>query len=261
MSTTNESKTTAIAVIDNFQLPAMSDEMGQALAEEMDGLQLTFPRVKIPSGGGLAFEVPGNDPENPDTEKELVGVIVDHHPVNGYWPEKYSGGNTPPECSSLDGKVGINDKGNRQACNSCPNNTWGSDEEGHGKACKNMHRVYILRQGENLPLLLTLPPTSLKNISDYLGLRIVTKGMRSYGVVTKVTLKKAQNTGGINYSQAVFALAGKLPPEQVHEMAEYAQGIKVLTRQLAVNADEFAQTSNNRQDDDIEYSGNEEEFF
>jgi len=248
----------ALAVIENFELPVLSDDMAAAMAEELDGLQLSFPRVKIPSGGGLAFEVPGDDPENPDTEKEIIGVIVDHHPVNAYWADKYAGGNNPPDCSSMDAKFGVDQDGNRKPCDTCPMNQWGSDQEGRGKACKNMHRVYILREGEMLPLLLTLPPTSLKNLSDYIALRVVSKGMRSYGVVTKVSLKKAQNAGGINYSQAVFALAGKLAPAQVKAMAEYSQGIRSITRQLAIQVDEYEQTGTS--DADIDYGTGDEDI-
>lgn len=250
---TKRKESTALAIIENFELPVLNEDIGQAMAEEMDGLQLSFPRVKIPSGGGLAFEVPGDDPENPDAEKEIIGVIVDHHPVNAYWQNKYSGGNNPPDCSSMDGKVGIDRSGNRKPCNTCPLNEWGSDEDSRGKACKNMHRVYILREGEMLPLLLTLPPTSLKNFADYLAMRIVSRGMRSYGVITKISLKKAQNSDGINYSQAVFALAGKLSPEQTGAMAEYTKGIKVLTRQLAIEADEYMQTTQTASNNDDIY--------
>jgi hypothetical protein len=255
---TKKTEAAALAVIENFELPVLSDDMAAAMAEELDGLQLSFPRVKIPSGGGLAFEVPGDDPENPDTEKEIIGVIVDHHPVNAYWADKYAGANNPPDCSSMDGKVGMDQDGNRKPCNSCPMNEWGTAEEGRGKACKNMHRVYILREGEMLPLLLTLPPTSLKNLSDYLGLRVITKGLRSYGAITKVSLKKAQNAGGINYSQAVFALAGKLSPEQTKAMAEYSQGIRTITRQLAIQADEYEQTGTS--DAGIDYGASDDEI-
>lgn len=255
---TKKTEAAALAVIENFDLPVLSDDMAAAMAEEMDGLQLSFPRIKIPSGGGLAFEVPGDDPENPDAEKEIVGVIVDHHPVNAYWQDKYSGANNPPDCASMDGKIGVDQDGNRKPCNSCPMNEWGTAEDGRGKACKNMHRVYILREGEMLPLLLTLPPTSLKNLSDYLGLRIVSKGLRSYGVVSKVSLKKAQNAGGINYSQAVFSLAGKLSPEQTKAMAEYSQGIRSITRQLAIQVDEYEQTGTS--DADIDYGTGDEDI-
>jgi len=259
MATKNETTATALAVIENFSLPVLSDGIGAAMSEEMDGLTLSFPRVKIPSGGGLAFEVPGDDPENPDAVKEVVGVIVDHHPVNAFWHDKYAGANNPPDCSSMDGKVGLDADGNRVPCNSCQFNQWGSAEDGRGKACKNMHRVYILREGEMLPLLLTLPPTSLKNLSDYIALRVVSKGLRSYSVVSKVSLKKAQNAGGINYSQAVFSLAGKLASDQVKAMAEYSKGIKVLTRQLAVGADEYIQPAGG--DDDVDYGDSDDVPF
>jgi len=229
---------TALAIIDNINLPALNGDLGALVAEEMDGLSIEFDRVKIPSGGGLAFEVPGDDPDNPETVKEIVGVIVDHHPVNAYWADKYSGQNNPPDCSSMDGKTGeARETSERRACKSCPHNDWGSD--GVGKACKNMHRVYILREGEMFPLLLTLPPTSLKNFSNYLAKRVVAKGRRSYEVLTKITLKKATNRTGITYSQAAFTLVGVLSKEEAEKVAQYAAGIKPVTRRLAVAPEEY----------------------
>ena len=95
-----ENEITALATIENFA-PAVLD--GEAMMEELGGLELTFDRVKIPSGGGLAFEIPLDDDEV-DTVKEIVGVIVDHHRVNAYWPAAFSGQGQPPACSSMDGK-------------------------------------------------------------------------------------------------------------------------------------------------------------
>lgn len=231
----------ALAKIENFDFPVLWEDLGQAMAEEMEGLTIDFDRVRIPSGGGLVFEVPGDDPDNPDMVKELVGVIVDHHPVNAYWAVKYSGENNPPDCSSMDGKEGVDRDGNRRPCNSCPYNEWGSDEDGRGKACKNMRRIYILREGEMFPLLLTLPPTSLKNFSNYMAKRIIGKGRRSYNVLTKVSLKKAVSSGGITYSQASFSLAGILSEEDAKKMEEYSRAIKAITRKLEVAADEYIQ--------------------
>jgi len=229
----------ALAVIEDFDLAILNSNMAALVSEEMDGLAIEFDRVKIPSGGGMAFEVPGDDPDNPDTVKEITGIIVDHHPVNAYWAEKFSGQNNPPDCSALDGKTGETRNGEKNSCSSCPNNIWGSDPDGAGKACKNMHRVYILREGDMFPLLLTLPPTSLKNFANYLAKRVITKGKRSHEVVTKVTLKKATNRTGITYSQASFTLAGILAPKKAEKVAKYAADIKPVTRRLAVAADEF----------------------
>ena len=77
------------------------------LAEELDGLTPSFERIKIPAGGGLAYEVPGDDPDSPDSVKEFKAVILYHHPINCYYKEEYTGGNNPPDCGSMDGKLGI----------------------------------------------------------------------------------------------------------------------------------------------------------
>ena len=84
--------------------------------------------MKIPAGGGLAFEVPGEDPESPDSVKEIVGVIVDHYPLNSYWTEKYNGQNVAPNCYSTDSKTGIGNPGGE--CAKCPYNRFGSGEDG-----------------------------------------------------------------------------------------------------------------------------------
>lgn len=236
-------ETTAVALVDKFTLPAIQSDMSQAYAEETAGLpQARFDRVKIPSGGGLAFEVPGDNPDNPestDVAKEIVGIIIDHHPVNAYWAEKYSGANNPPDCSSMDNKMGIGNPGG--PCEGCRFNQWGSGEDARSKACKNMHRIYILRDGEMIPMLLTLPPTSLRNLSDYIFKRILGKGRRSFEVLTKITLKKATSGGGITYSQAHFSMAGVLPEEVAKRAAALNEQIKGMTRSLAVMDDDLVE--------------------
>lgn len=44
---------------------------------------------------------------------------------------------------------------------------------------------------------------------------------------------------GITYSQANFTLAGFLNDEDAKRIEQYAQGIKAITRKLAVAADEY----------------------
>lgn len=227
-----------LAIINDYQVPAV--EVGKIFQEEMQGLQFTFDRVKIPSGGGLAFEVPGDDEENPDMVKEIVGVIVDHYPVNAYWQDKYAGQNNPPNCASMDGIRGTDrDTGEVRSCASCPYNAFGTAEDGRGKACKNMHRIYIRRDGELFPLLLTLPPTSLKNFANYLAKRVLGRGKKSYEVVTKITLKKATSSQGIAYSQAAFSLVGVLPAEIAEKMKAYAEQIRPFTRNMQITTDDY----------------------
>lgn len=213
-----------------YIIPNVSGSVTEGIAEELDGLNVSLDKIKIPAGGGLAFEVPGDDPDSPDSEKEVVGVIVDHYPLNSFWTEKYNGQNSAPSCYSTDNRTGFGNPGGE--CAKCPYNRFGSGEDGQSKACKNAHRLYILRSGELYPVTVTVPPTSLKPLSDYLAKRIVTKGLRSYGVVTKLTLKKATNNTGITYSQVQFSLVEILPEEQAEMMRSYGESIRPVTRSI-----------------------------
>ena len=200
----------------DFNIIPMDEKQLAVMAEELDGLgQIPFDVIKIPSGGGLVFEVPGDDPENPDTEKVIRGIIVHHHAVNAWWKEAYTGGNAAPDCARLDGKLGVDMvTGETKRCDTCPFNQFGSADNGNGKACKNGHRIYILREGEMLPLMISLPPTSLKALKDYLAKRLIMKGIRPVDVITEISLAKEKNADGISYSKCVFKKAGELSPEQ-----------------------------------------------
>ena len=205
-------KSTALTVVESFA-PVVLDS--QAMMEELEGLDLTFDRVKIPSGGGLAFEIPLDDDEV-DTVKEIVGVIVDHHRVNAYWPAAFSGQGQPPACSSVDGKTGVAAPdadlawaGRTQACAECPLNQWGSDEGGGGgKACKNMVRIYIVREGDVFPSCSRCRRRRSGGATTWPS--GCWRGLR-HQVVTRIGLKREQSRTGIAYSQATFKLVGVLP--------------------------------------------------
>lgn len=131
-------------------------------SEELDGLRPTFERIKIPAGGALSYEVPGDDPNSPDMAKDFCAVILYHHPVNSYFKEKFNGSANPPECSSIDGKIGVErDSGECHDCKTCPMAQFGSGENG-GMACKQKRCLYLLREGEILPILMTLPTGSMQ---------------------------------------------------------------------------------------------------
>lgn len=227
----------------SFDLQTLTGDFAEAMAEEMDGLgTMPYDRVKIPSGGGIVFEVPGEDEDNPDMVKELVGVILHHHPVNAYWENKYSGANEAPDCASLNGKVGIvRETGEKRNCEGCPYNQFA--EDGSGKPCKNTHRLYILREGNPIPLILTLPPTSLKFLRDYIGKQILLKGCRCYDVITKITLKKEQNRTGIAYSRVVLSLVDKLSDEQRAQTKAMADSLKESGTEIEVSGDDYNTSS------------------
>lgn len=231
LTTTNKQETNFIMAIGDKEIPI----------DELDGFELSFDKIKIPAGGTTAFEVPSDDPENPDIEKELRVIIIDQYAVNSYYKDAYDGTETVPDCFSNDGHTGINSDGEIISCDSCPNNKYGSGIDGIGKACKNMRRLYILKSGDAFPMLLTLPATSIMPFGKYLR-RIVAKGLRPCDVITKIALKKAESKGGITYAQATFVMEEVLAPEIREKVREYATNMKKTTRMA--NIEEYNNTEN-----------------
>lgn len=212
------SNTTAIATINEFRFPMAMPDAETFDPAEYEDIAPEFPRVKIPAGGAIAFELPNpDDPDDPLTSKTLEGVIVYQHNANAYWENSESSG-TPPDCSSTDGHAGYGNPGG--ACTGCHLNQFGSGEGGIGKACKNMRNLYLLRDGDMLPLMISLPPTSLKAFQVYANnLRFAGRALS--GVKTQISLKKQEGNGN-TFSVAVFKMTGTLAPEIAELGRKYA---------------------------------------
>ena len=72
------------------------------MADDCQGLEFSFDRVKLPAGGGTAFEIPSAESDESEMAKDIPGVIVYNHPAYAYYRDKYTGGNNPPDCGSFD---------------------------------------------------------------------------------------------------------------------------------------------------------------
>jgi hypothetical protein len=228
MATKKESA--ALTEKNNAGFAALADKNFAAKArEELDGLGLTFERVKIPAGASTAFELP-TEGEETETAKEFPAVILYHHPLNAYYESKYAGGSNPPDCGSFDGKTGTGGKD----CATCPHNRFGTGENG-AKACKNKRRVYILREGECFPLLLTLPTGSLRAFAKYLKTQLA-KRRTSSSVITRFSLKKATSGGGIAFSQAAFAFERALTSEELALIKPLSEEMKTYAAQVGFDA-------------------------
>lgn len=225
----------------DFILPAMVEDdcISVDVSEDYEGLRLSFPRVKIPGGGSLQFEIPSDDPENPDYTKYIEGVILYNHDTCAYWPEgsEYDD-NVTPLCSSVDGKTGYGAPGG--VCATCALNQYGSVEKGKGKACKNMRNLYILRSGEHMPMLLSLPPTSLRPYSDFITAAFATRRRPIYSGVVQIGLKRVDN-GSNTYSVATFRLVQRFEGNDLLQIKQYADGfreqIKAMNQQRAMEAE------------------------
>lgn len=217
---------------------ALADfNMNEGMAEELDGLEGGFDQVKIPAGGATMFELPGDEADEPETVKEFSAVILFHHPILQYYKEKYTGGSNPPDCGSFDGVTGEGDPGG--ACAGCPLNQFGSGEN-NSKACKTRRRVFLLREGELFPLILSLPTGSMKEFSRYIK-RLLSKGKKSNMVVTRFSLKKATNNSGIAYSQAQFRIDRPLSSEEQILINKLSEQVKGYSRRVGFDVEEPAE--------------------
>ncbi len=213
---------------------ALTDfDLSEAMTEELAGLDEGFERIKIPSAGSTVFEVPGEAPGETDAVKEFSAVILYHHPLFSYYRDTYTGGNNPPDCCSYDGVQGEGNPGG--SCAICPYNQFGS-AAGGGKACKNRRRIYVLREGEIFPMLLSLPTGSLRDFGKYIK-HLLGKGRKSCAVVTRFSLKKATNAGGIVYSQAQFTVERALTSEEVMLVCALAEKVKAHSRRVSAQSD------------------------
>ena len=220
--------------------PALSVDAGtlrEALQENLGGAGLSpfdLDKVKIPSGGGTTWAVPTLEGE--DEVKELLGIIVHVQNARAYWAGDFAGGQTPPDCVSDDAVYGVGNPGGE--CAKCPYAAFGSDKNRRGQACKLIQRMFLLQAGATLPLVVNLPPGSLKGARKYL-LRLVSAGQKASGVVTRITLEKDKNADGIVFSKALFQMAGKLDEAQAAQARAYGQALAPVFKR--VDTQDFSQ--------------------
>jgi len=213
----------------------MTAEFAAAIAENLAGGALTesnLPQARVPTGGGMAWTMSAEDE---DPTKTIVGIIVGTRMQRSYWAQSFDdgGGGAPPDCFSPDGVTGTSTlKGFPGGeCAKCPMAQWGS-AKGSGQACQLRRKVYMLRQDDILPIVVVIPPSSLRNVNKYLT-QLAAKGLRYRAVVTSLALAKAQSKEGITYAEVVPAMVEKLDEAEVKLIASYVQS---MAPQLALSA-------------------------
>lgn len=195
-------------------------EIAELMAESFapdESLGVTdLPRIRVPAGGGQNWELPDGS-----AARQFDAIIVHRQITRSYWSSQYSGENTPPDCSSEDGVIGVGTPGGE--CAKCPLSQFGSDGK-NGQACKRINRLFLLFDGGIMPVVLNVPPSSGKYVLQYL-VSLATSGIGYWQVKTRFTLAKAKSSTGIEYSIVQFQRAGELS-------AIDAENVEVMRRQL-----------------------------
>jgi len=185
-----------------------------------EGLNIQdLPKIKIPAGGGVAFEV--DTPEGPEPMKLVKGVIVGWHQARVYFDKPFGGAGSgePPLCFSADGMVGRGDpfrqgQVSTRDCRTCPLSEFGTKVDqagkiGRGKACPERRVLFLMMQGDMLPHVMSVPPTSLGDMRKFFT-GLVVSGTSFYGVEIELSLTKDRNKDGTEYSKVQVRATGKM---------------------------------------------------
>lgn len=217
------------------------DEMRKAeIEEELGDLDeeggIDCRRIKLPSGKSKAFEVESDNPDDPDMEKELKGIVLFTHRMNARWEGEYSGENRLPACSSWDAKQGVEfETGETHDCDACPYNAF----QENGKECKNTRRIYLMLDGKPHLYLLTVPPTSLRSVGKQLK-RILSGGTPLTRTVVTFKLESAVSKGGKDYARITVEKAGELTQKQGDLARQMREEIKGQYTSVAVENADYA---------------------
>lgn len=237
----NGKKTTALAVVGQQEfaiLKAEPDKLPELLRTNLGNDDLSvfdLDRIKIPAGGGQAWAIPTIDGE--ETVKEFFGVIIYHKNSRAYWVDEFTGQGNPPDCSSDNGEMGIGEPGGE--CLQCPFGRFGSDPKGgKGQACKQLKQLFVIQPGDLLPVVVTLPPTSIRPAKKFLT-RLASKGMVSCSVLVKFALEKTRNAGGIEYSRVVLSVAEQLTAEQTERFLQINATLQPYLDKVSVGAEDY----------------------
>lgn len=230
--------------------------------QRIDPFQLDM--VKVPSGGMTAWTIP-DIIEGERIEKTIEGIVVLQRTIRSWWRlgfDERAGagvGKQPPDCSSQDGiwgdgrpeghpdlkentlpdeaqtayevydadgnQVGGPQPMQRYACEACPLAHFGSGKDGRGQACRQNRLVFLLTPESALPLVIKVPPSSLKLVQGFL-LKLSGRAIKPWGAVLSFGLRKAQGAAGIEYAEIIPAFVAKLDPEALARIEATAEALR-----------------------------------
>lgn len=238
--------TKELAIIDQVrghlaELPAMAGVLAENLGDGGLAPQ-DLTRIRVPSGGGLAWEYPTSS--GPEPRPSFEGVILHRQNTRAYWakPLDEGDGNTPPDCRSDDSIVGVGIPGGR--CDTCPLSQFGSKlnrdgSPGSGQACKALTLLYVMVPGELLPVVVVAPPTSLKPLKTYM-LQLTSAGVRYWTAITRFALEQTKNAGGIKYSRLALQRVETLGEAEAAALSDVRAQLAPLFGHAPIDVSDYA---------------------
>lgn len=214
------------------------NELLQLLDEQREAFPiLDLPKIKAPSGGSVSFLVTLATGEE-ENVKTVTGIMLAHRMARILYKSRGGAGKKPPDCVSKDGFAGVGDPGGD--CLKCPFARFGSSinpdgSAGTGQACKDVRQILFLLEGQSLPHLFNLPPTSIKNFNSY-SMVLLNRRAPAWGAITKLSLERATSSSGIDYAKVRFTLERKLEPHERTLIQPYHQAMRDILSPSVVDA-------------------------
>lgn len=239
-----------LVTLSGEKYPALAGGGGVAdmLAENLGGETIgvgELDRIKVPSGGGTLWTVQTIDGEQ--AMRAVEGVIVHATRRRAYFGDRQPKPGTLPLCSSRDMATGEPHddfdapEGWTGDCDVCPLNEFGSGKRSDGsaskgKACKESRLLFMLREGDALPVIVQVPPGSLKPIKTYL-VQLAKAGLPYHAVVTSLSLVKVSGAGVPDFAQIAPRMSGRLDSATCEKVRVFADGMRALLERQTVAAD------------------------
>lgn len=209
--------------------PAVPKEMAAQFIEDakenLQNVKDAFYRINIRGG---RFSV--DDQLIGDRGIEFEAIILKEVPINVWYETAYDANNpTSPDCWSLGGLKPDPSCNYAQSasCITCKNNKFGSavgrDGKKRSKACRNTRRLVLKVLGVDMPVLLSLPPTSIKAFNNYL--KEISRGKVPIPVFAVKTIFSFDPS--VEYPRPVMSRGEFLKSEEYKDIKVYRNGQEV----------------------------------
>lgn len=219
------------AIMQKGKLDMVQDMIKENLGDSNITLS-DLTRISFPSGKSKTWIIPDIEAEGGELEaKAIVGIILMTQRTRQYWEESFedTGGGTPPDCSSEDGIFGRGNPGGE--CDNCLFSQFDTDTG--RQSCSEKRLIFMITQDDILPIMVSAPPTSLKNVRKYI-LGLTSKQKRIHSVYTELTLVTDKSQGGIDYPKIQIRKIGDVENPEI--TAQYAKMIKPYLQREAARA-------------------------
>ena len=107
--------------------------------------------------------------------------------------------------------------------------------------------LYLLQDGDYIPLQLSLPPTSLRPFNDFMNAAFVARRRPAWSSVVQIGLKRVDNDNN-TYSVATFRKVEDLQPEQVGEFRAFVESFRQQAKEMLKNRAELSAAREGEED-------------